>query len=80
MSDAPETPPPAATPAAPPDPSELLKSKSYVQLLVLAALIGIPVSAVAYGYLALVSKLQHWVFQSLPRDIGFHGTPVEWRA
>ena len=67
-----------AAPASPPDPTELLKSKSYLQLLVLAAVIGVPVSAVAYGYLALVSKLQHWIFQSLPQGLGFHGTPVWW--
>jgi H+/Cl- antiporter ClcA len=57
---------------------ELLKSKSYLQLLVLAALIGVPVSAVAYFYLALVSRLQTWIFQSLPSGLGFHGTPVWW--
>ena len=75
-------PPPAApaapAAAAPPDPAQLLKSKSYVQLLVLAAIIGVPVSAVAYGYLALVGHLQHWIFQSLPHALGFHGTPVWW--
>src|SRR5664280_2113272 len=69
---------PAPGPAAAPDPLELLRSRSYVQLLVLAALIGVPISAVAYFYLALVSKLQHWVFTSLPSDLGFHGTPVWW--
>ena len=65
-------------PAAPADPMELLKSKSYLQLLVLAALIGVPVSAVAYFYLALVSRLQTWTYQSLPKALGFHGTPVWW--
>ena len=69
---------PAPAPAAAPDPLELLRSRSYVQLLVLAALIGVPISAVAYFYLALVSKLQHWVFTSLPSGLGFHGTPVWW--
>jgi H+/Cl- antiporter ClcA len=69
---------PAAAPPAAPDPNELLRSRSYVQLLVLAALIGIPISAVAYFYLALVGKLQHWVFTSLPSGLGFHGTPVWW--
>jgi len=72
------TPAPGPAPAPPSDPMELLKSKSYVQLLVLAALIGIPVSAVAYFYLALVNHLQHWVYQSLPSGLGFHGTPVWW--
>ena len=30
-------------------------------LLVLAAVVGVPVSAVAWGFLALVSKLQGWI-------------------
>ena len=62
----------------PPDPLAALRTKSYVQLLVLAALVGIPVSAVAYGFLKLVSVLQHWFFQSLPGELGFHGLPVWW--
>ncbi len=40
----------------------LLRSRSYVALLVLAALIGVPVSAAAYFFLALVSKMQAWIF------------------
>jgi len=69
----------AATPApAPPDPAELLKSKSYLQLLVLAALIGVPISAVAYFYLAFVGHLQTWIFTTIPNTLGFHGTPVWW--
>jgi H+/Cl- antiporter ClcA len=56
----------------------LLRSRSYLVLLVLAALLGVPVSAAAYGFLALVSKLQGWVFTSLPRGLGFHGEPLWW--
>ena len=74
----PVSPAAATPPAALPDPVELLKSKSYTQLLVLAAVLGVPVSAVAYFYLALVSHLQTWVFTSLPSALGFHGTPVWW--
>jgi H+/Cl- antiporter ClcA len=66
------------TSTAAPDPMALLKSSSYIQLLVLAALIGVPVSAVAYGFLKLVSLMQHWLFASLPAELGFHGTPVWW--
>ena len=58
--------PTPAAPATAGDPMEMLKSSSYVQLLVLAALVGVPVSAVAYGYLALVGHLQHWFFTSIP--------------
>jgi H+/Cl- antiporter ClcA len=62
----------------PSDPLALLRSRSYLALLVLAALIGVPVSAAAYFFLALVSKLQEWIFTDLPKDLGFHGEPLWW--
>jgi H+/Cl- antiporter ClcA len=62
----------------PTDPLALLRSRSYVALLVIAAIIGAPVSAVAYGFLALVTKSQGWVFTDLPKDLGFRGEPSWW--
>jgi H+/Cl- antiporter ClcA len=62
----------------PSDPLALLRSRSYVALLVLAAIIGVPVSAAAYFFLALVSKLQGWIFTDLPKGLGFHGEPLWW--
>jgi H+/Cl- antiporter ClcA len=62
----------------PADPLALLRSRSYVVLLVLAAIIGAPISAAAYFFLALVTKLQGWVFSSLPKGLGFHGEPMWW--
>ena len=41
----------------PSDPLALLRSKSYLALLVLAAIIGVPVSAAAYFFLALVPMI-----------------------
>ncbi len=35
-------------------------------------------SAFAYFYLALVSKLQHWLYTSLPSGLGLDGTPAWW--
>jgi H+/Cl- antiporter ClcA len=55
-----------------------LRSRSYVALLVLAAIIGVPISAVAYFFLALVSKMQGWIFTDLPKGLGFHGEPLWW--
>jgi hypothetical protein len=49
----------------------LLRSRSYAVLLVLAAIVGVPVSAAAYFFLALVSKLQEWIFTRLPKELGF---------
>ena len=62
----------------PADPLALLRSRSYVVLLVLAAIIGAPISAAAYFFLALVTKLQGWIFSSLPHALGFHAEPVWW--
>ena len=61
----------------PPDPLALLRSRSYLQLLVLAAIIGAPISAVAYGFLALVAK-SDVIFTDLPSGLGFHGEPLWW--
>jgi H+/Cl- antiporter ClcA len=65
-------------PTPPPDPQELLRSRSYLQLLVLAALLGVPVSAASYGFLALVDWLQEAVFTDLPKSLGFDSAPVWW--
>jgi H+/Cl- antiporter ClcA len=56
----------------------MLRSRSYIALLVLAAIIGAPISAVAYGFLKLVDLLQEWVFTDIPKDLGFRGTPPWW--
>jgi H+/Cl- antiporter ClcA len=61
-----------------PDPLSMLRSRSYVQLLVLAALVGIPVSALAYGFLELVDLLQTALFTDLPKELGFGSAPTWW--
>ncbi len=66
---------PARTTASP---LAALRTRGYLVLLVLAALIGAPISAIAYGFLALVSKLQGWIFTDLPKGLGFHAEPLWW--
>jgi H+/Cl- antiporter ClcA len=61
-----------------PDPAALLRSRRYVGLLVLAAILGVPVSAAAYGFLALVSGLQEWLYTDLPQALGLDNTPLWW--
>jgi len=39
----------------PADPLALLRSHAYVRLLVVAAILGVPISAAAWSFLALVS-------------------------
>jgi H+/Cl- antiporter ClcA len=63
---------------APSDPLARLRTRSYLVLLALAALVGVLVSAVAYFFLAVVSRLQGWIFSDLPHNLGFHGEPLWW--
>ena len=62
----------------PPDPLALLRSPAYVRLLVLAALIGVPVSGAAYGFLKLVALLQDALFTDVPKELGFDTPPTWW--
>lgn len=66
------------TDTSPVDPGALLRSRSYVALLVLAVIIGVPISVAAYFFLALVSKLQVWIFTNLPSALGFDSEPTWW--
>jgi len=80
------TPPSAASPpsaAAPPagsapDPAAVLRSRSYVVLLLFGAIVGVIVATVAYFFLKLIAEAQQYVFVTLPKDVGFHGAPVWW--
>ncbi|MFF3615348.1 chloride channel protein [Streptomyces sp. NPDC002580] len=63
---------------APPDPLALIRSRGYAVLLVMTALLGIPISAAAFGFLALVSELQSLTYNDLPRGLGFAETPSWW--
>jgi len=63
---------------SPSNPLAPLRSRSYLGLLALAAVIGVPISAAAYGFLALVTKMQEWIFTDLPKGMGFHGEPLWW--
>jgi len=77
----------ATSPTDPPttlDPASIVRSRAYLSALVLAALIGIPISVVAYGFLALAGWLQTYLFGDLPSGL-FDGTtpawwPVPWLA
>jgi H+/Cl- antiporter ClcA len=67
-----------APPAPPPDPAAILRSGSYVALLVMGAIVGVPIAAIAYFFLAFVTKAQEWVFTTLPEGLGFDTAPTWW--
>ncbi len=58
----------ATAPAAPPSPG------AYLRLILISALIGIPAALVAVLFLGLVTKLQEWLWQDLPDQLG-HSSP-----
>ena len=68
------------TPAGtkPADPLALLRTRRYLALLVLAAILGVPIAAIAYGFLKLVGVIQNAVFTTLPSGLGFHSEPLWW--
>jgi H+/Cl- antiporter ClcA len=67
-----------AAKTGPANPEALLRSRGYLVLLGFAAVLGLPVSAAAYGFLALVSYLQEEVFVHLPHGLGFGTAPLWW--
>jgi H+/Cl- antiporter ClcA len=70
--------PPDPSPASPPDPLAIIRSRSYAVLLLLGAIIGVPVAVVAYFFLEAITRVQNEIFTNLPSDLGFHGEPLWW--
>ncbi len=70
----------AAPPGSPTglDPATVVRSRAYLSALLLAALLGIPISAAAYGFLALTGALQTYLFDDLPSDLFDGGAPAWW--
>jgi len=62
----------------PTDPLALVRSRAYARLLVVAAILGVPISAAAWGFLALVSYLQKELFTHLPHGLGYSTAPAWW--
>ena len=67
--------PPSPAPAGP---VEILKSRSYVALLVLGAIVGVAVATAAYFFLKAVAEAQQYLFTTLPEDLGFDTAPMWW--
>ena len=56
----------------------VLHSRAYVNLLVVSALLGVPISAAAFAFLQLVHEAQHGVYEVLPEALGYAHTPAWW--
>ena len=56
-----------------------MRSKFFVVVLALAAVVGVIASFAAWCFLELVFYMQRWVFTDIPKDLGFdHGAPLWW--
>lgn len=56
----------------------MLRTRSYRALLLLAAVVGVPISAATYGFLYLVDRSQRWVFTDIPAAVGLRPAPTWW--
>jgi H+/Cl- antiporter ClcA len=70
MTDTASAPPPPAQ-----DPAAILRSRNFVVLLVFAAVVGIIVSLIGWGFLELIHQIQLGVFQDIPNDLGYNTLP-----
>src|SRR5437762_952438 len=65
--------------SGPLDPRSAIRSGRYRVLLVLAALVGLLVSAASWVFLELVHEIQVGVYKDLPGDLGFATVPWWWQ-
>jgi H+/Cl- antiporter ClcA len=55
-----------------------MRSRQYLRLLVLAAVLGVPVSAAAYWFLWAINHGRHLLFETLPAALGYASVPAWW--
>ncbi|KPC78197.1 MULTISPECIES: chloride channel protein [Streptomyces] len=61
-----------------PDPLAVIRTRGYAALLIMVAILGVPISAAAFGFLALVHEIQTLTYEDLPGALGFGSTPSWW--
>jgi H+/Cl- antiporter ClcA len=64
--------------AAGPQPLAVMRSRAYLRLLVLAAVLGVPIAAAAFVFLKVTDLLHQWTFSELPSALGFTSAPIWW--
>jgi H+/Cl- antiporter ClcA len=56
----------------------IMRTRQFRVLLVLAAILGVVASLIAWGFLELVDETQGWVYEDLPEALGFDTAPTWW--
>jgi H+/Cl- antiporter ClcA len=62
----------------PSDPKALIRSRQYRVLLILAAVVGLLVSAASWLFLEAVHEIEIVVYEHLPHDLGYEHVPLWW--
>ncbi|MFE7133038.1 chloride channel protein [Streptomyces sp. NPDC057638] len=57
---------------------DTLRSKGYLRLLALSALLGVPISLACFLFVSLQHLLQHAVWEDLPHAVGYATPPWWW--
>jgi H+/Cl- antiporter ClcA len=65
-------------PAGPHEFNEMLQDSGYRRLLVLATLLGVPVSLAAFGFLTATRAAQNGLWEHLPHQLGYSAAPWWW--
>lgn len=60
------------------DPTATLRSRKFVGLLVIASIVGVVISFLAWGFLELTHDIQQGLFTKLPSGLGFDEVPAWW--
>src|SRR6516164_1898053 len=68
----------SGNPSTPDDPLAVMRSRRYLGLLVLAAILGVPISAAAYWFLWAINHGRHGLFEALPAALGLTPAPAWW--
>ena len=55
-----------------------LHDRGYLTILLVVALLGIPLSLIAFGFLVAVHELEHLVWETLPHSLGYADLPAWW--
>lgn len=66
------------SPTPPLDVMGMRRSRGYVVILILAALVGAPIAAVAYFFQHVTNLVQEWAYAGLPSALGMATPPVWW--
>jgi H+/Cl- antiporter ClcA len=56
----------------------VLHGPGYLSVLAIASLLGIPLSLVAFAFLAVVHELEHLIWETLPDELGYNAVPAWW--